>query len=82
MHKQNVVEESVEVLKTLRTEMHGSVESSVVEQLDQVIRDLELLQGKDFDREVAKEALDAFGLAIELAGLGMSIYQLVANSCG
>ena len=51
-----LLKDSVDVLKHIRTELYGTVESSVISRLDKVIKDLETAQGNG--TEIAVRALD------------------------
>ena len=77
--KQKAVVEAVEVIKALRTELHGSVESSVIDRLDRIIRDLERLHSEESEQSNTQMILDAVGTAIEIAGLVATVYQLMSN---
>lgn len=77
--KDRAVAEAAEVIKSLRAELHGSVESSVIDRLDQIIRDLERLHSEESEHNNAQMILEAVGTAIEIAGLIATVYQLVSN---
>lgn len=61
-----LLRDSVDVLKCIRAELQGNVESSVIAQLDKVIEDLETAQTSGIDATIkALEILLLLGQFIE-----------------
>lgn len=61
-----LLRDSVEVLKGIRAELQGDVESSVIAQLDKVIQDLETAQESGVDTAIkALEILLLLGQFVE-----------------
>lgn len=62
-----LLENSVQVLRGLHTELHGEVEDSVLRQLDEVIQALQALEGEELELSMLKwKILLLFGEAIVL----------------
>jgi len=60
-----LLERSIDVLKELRSSMHGDVDASALEQLDDVIRMLEQLERSGtFDSDERKRVLRAIGAVL------------------
>ena len=81
-----LLKDSTEMLKNIRVELHGSVDDSVLKQLDSVILDLEAAQKKqDMGQaiDVAK-LLVSFGMLLtkfpELAKAIEAIVELIKNT--
>jgi len=63
-----LLERSIDVLKDLRSSMHGDVDASVLKQLDDVIRMLEQLERSGtFDSDERKRVLRAIGAVLARA---------------
>lgn len=60
-----LLKDSVEALECLRAELHGNVEDSVIQRLDEVIWELEIAQEAYPDRCTAEFVLNLFGLVLE-----------------
>lgn len=63
-----LLKNSVELLKSIRQELHGSVDDSVIEELDKVIQDLETAQKRR-----------NMGQAIDIAKLFVSFGTLLVK---
>ena len=60
-----LLERSIDVLKELRSSMHGDVDTSALEQLDDVIRMLEQLERSGtFDSDERRRVLRAIGVVL------------------
>ena len=70
---------SVEVLKSLRAELHGNVEDSVIGQLDKVIRDLEAAQQESSGRYSSMELLFLLGSILEKLPAIVGAIELLAH---
>lgn len=63
---ENLLKESVEALKQLRTEMHSSLEDRAIDRIDETIRNLENIKDKDGRQFDAIELLNLVGKVLEL----------------
>ena len=61
-----LLEDSVEALKSIRSELNGKVDDSVIKRLDGIILELEILQAEDTHRYDPVQILNLLGLAMEL----------------
>jgi hypothetical protein len=61
-----LLKSSLEALKCLRVELHGKVEDSVINRLDEIILDLEILQENDIRQYDPVHVLRLLSSAIEL----------------
>ena len=81
-----LLKDSAEFLKSIRVELHGSVDDSVLEQLDKVIRDLEAAQKKQDLGQVIDIAtlLVSFGTLLtkipELAQVIGALAEMIKNT--
>lgn len=57
---------SVEELKSIRSELNGKVEDSVIKRLDGIILELEILQAEDTHQYDPVRVLNLLGCALEL----------------
>jgi hypothetical protein len=60
------VKDSVEILKEIRTELHGKAEGSVEEKLDKAIGDLENIQDETPDKLTPVVVLTIIGAVLDL----------------
>ena len=61
----NKLRSSIEALKILRAELQNNVEKSVIEQLDEIIKNLETIQRKD-QKIKARKLLEIFGKSLKI----------------
>lgn len=70
--------DSVEVLKSLRAELHDKVECSVIKRFDETIRNLEALGENDTHQYNATEILTLLGTMVELIpSIGKAVEYLM-----
>ena len=76
---ENLLRSSVATLTMLRSELHGSVADSVLETLDEVIKDLEALQQKPNEIS-AHDVLYIMGAVLDIVPAIVEIVHLVSGS--
>lgn len=69
---------SVEELKSIRSELNGKVEDSVIKRLDGIILELEILQAEDTHQYDSVRVLNLLGCALELVpSIGKLVEYLI-----
>lgn len=73
-----LLEDSVEALRSVRSELNGKVDDSVIERLDGIILELEILQAEDTRQNDPVRVLKLLGSAMELIpSIGKLIEYLI-----
>jgi hypothetical protein len=70
---------SIDTLKSVRLELHGNVENSVLEMLDNAIFDLENLQ-QDSNKISARDVLYVLGQVLEKLPIIVELIHRLSNS--
>ena len=81
----NLLKDSILALQELRKELQGSVEDSVIQQLDEVIAELQLLGGSELELQLNKWKIlilfaEALLLIPSVAENVVSLIQMVENA--
>jgi len=74
-----LLKSSIDTLKSVRAELHGNVENSVLEMLDNAIFDLENLQ-QDSDKISARDVLFVLGQVLEKLPIIVELIHRLSNS--
>jgi len=74
-----LLKSSIDTLKSVRAELHGNVENSVLEMLDNAIFDLENLQ-QDSDKISARDVLYVLGQVLEKLPIIVELIHRLSNS--
>jgi len=74
-----LLKSSIDTLKSVREELHGNVENSVLEMLDNAIFDLENLQ-QDSDKISAHYVLYVLGQVLEKLPIIVELIHRLSNS--
>lgn len=78
MTKQNdVILDALDVLYDIRAEVHGDVEDSVINQIDDAINDLETKLYEDIDNFNALDVLTMLGKVIEMIPAIQALLKLL-----
>ena len=77
--KADLLRSSIDTLKSVRLELHGNVENSVLEVLDKAIFDLENLQ-QDSDQVSTRDVLNVLGQVLEKLPMIVELIQLLSNA--
>jgi hypothetical protein len=73
-----LLRDSVEALKSIRSELNGIVDDSVITRLDGIILELEILQAEDARQYDAVRVLNLLGCAMELVpSIGKLVEYLI-----
>jgi hypothetical protein len=74
-----LLKSSIDTLKSVRAELHGNVENSVLEMLDNAISDLENLQ-QDSSKVSARDVLYILSQVLDKLPLIVELVHKLANS--
>lgn len=76
--RSELLRDSIDTLKSVRLELHGNAESSVLEMLDKAIYDLEKLQ-QNPDKISTQDVLKVLGRVLEKLPAVIGIIQILTN---
>lgn len=75
----NLLKNSIDTLKSIRSELHSNVESSVLEMLDEAISDLEYIQ-QNSEQISAHDVLHILGQVLEKLPMIVELIHILANA--
>lgn len=77
--KAELLRSSIDTLKSVRLELYGNVENSVVEMLDTAIFDLESLQ-QNPEKVSTQDVLNALGQVLEKLPMIIELIHILSNA--
>jgi hypothetical protein len=77
--KAELLRSSIDTLKSVRLELYGNVENSVVEMLDKAIVDLESFQ-QDSSKVSTRDVLNVLGQVLEKLPVIIELIHILSNA--